>query len=357
MSNQTYMNFTKEDVFEAAQNRQTDFNNLLQVLNKKQASQNTLFEFYIGDTVFDEIMPRSDFPIKDFADELIYRSKVFKALGYDHTMLPPHPAMTFPTKEHGTLESLSLNDQVMIRDLESFNDYKWPQAESIDYTYLDKLTLEMPQGMKAITIQPNGILENLTALVGFDNLCFMLFDQPDLVKMITDKIGRILYTYYEKCLEYDVIGACMVNDDWGFSSQPMISPKDMRTYIVPWHKKIVKLIHDKGRKAIMHSCGNLWSLMDDIINDIGFDGKHSYEDNITSVEEAYERLDGRIAVLGGIDIDFLSRKSPEEIYERAVGLLAMSKERGGYALGSGNSIPAYIPLENYYAMLMAIYSD
>ncbi len=106
----------------------------------------------------------------------------------------------------------------------------------------------------------------------------------------------------------------------------------------------------------MHSCGNLWSLMDDIIDEIGFDAKHSYEDNITPVEEAYERLDGRISVVGGIDIDYLCRKTPDEVHERAIGLLDMSKNKGGYALGSGNSIPPFVPLENYFAMLMAIHA-
>ncbi len=99
--------------------------------------------------------------------------------------------------------------------------------------------MKSPQGMKGVTILPNGFLENLTSLIGYDNLCFMLFDHPDLVQKTIDKIGSILYRYYENCLEYDVIGACMVNDDWGFISQPMLSPNDMRKYIVPWHKKIV----------------------------------------------------------------------------------------------------------------------
>lgn len=233
--------FTKESVFEATKNRQPDFNNLLDVLNKKSPSRNTLFEFYIGDSVFDEIIPRSDYEIKTFGDELIYRTKVFRALGYDYAMLPPHPDMTFPTSDHGTLESLSLNEQVMITDEESFNNYKWPEPELIDYSYLNQVGNEIPpQGMKGVTILPNGFLENLTSLIGYDNLCFMLFDHPDLVQKTIDKIGSILYRYYENCLEYDVIGACMVNDDWGgFISQPMLSPNDMRKYIVPCTKKLL----------------------------------------------------------------------------------------------------------------------
>jgi uroporphyrinogen decarboxylase len=33
--------------------------------------------------------------------------------------------------------------------------------------------------------------------------------------------------------------------------------------------------------------------------------------------------------------------------------LAQTAERGGYALGSGNSIPDYVPDESYFAIIRA----
>ena len=35
-------------------------------------------------------------------------------------------------------------------------------------------------------------------------------------------------------------------------------------------------------------------------------------------------------------------------------MLALGHEKGGYALGSGNSIPAYIPKGHYFAMTSAV---
>jgi len=71
------------------------------------------------------------------------------------------------------------------------------------------------------------------------------------------------------------------------------------------------------------------------------------------VEQAYERLNGRIAVLGGIDMNFLTTAVPEDVYKRSRAMLERTWERGGYALGSGNSIPEYVPVENYMAMIRA----
>jgi len=77
------------------------------------------------------------------------------------------------------------------------------------------------------------------------------------------------------------------------------------------------------------------------------------QDNICPVETMYEKYAGRLAIMGGIDVDYLCRASEEEITRRSRAILEQTAERGGYALGSGNSIPDYIPLKNYLAMTRA----
>ncbi len=129
----------------------------------------------------------------------------------------------------------------------------------------------------------------------------------------------------------------------------MLSPSQLRRYVFPWHKAIIDLAHSCGRPVILHSCGNYTMILDDLFS-LGYDGRHSYEDNIIPVEKAYEQFQGKIAVMGGIDMDFLVRSSPEQIRERCEAILQKTGCRG-YALGSGNSIPEYVPFENYLAMI------
>ncbi len=93
----------------------------------------------------------------------------------------------------------------------------------------------------------------------------------------------------------------------------------------------------------------------DIIDDMKYDAKRSYEDNIQPLEEIYERWGGQIAILGWIDVDFICRSTPEEVFNRFCAMLERTAGRSGYALGSGNSIPYYVPEENYFAMIAAAY--
>lgn len=207
--------------------------------------------------------------------------------------------------------------------------------------------------MKIIAYGPGGILENVIGLVGYESLCLMLADDPKLAGKIFDAVGRGLLGHYELVMRHEIVGAAIVNDDWGFKTQTMLAPEQMRQHVYPWTRKIVAAIHANGKPAIQHSCGCFRDVIEVVIDDIRFDGRHSYEDTIMPVEEAYEKYGRRIAIMGGIDLDFLVRRTPEEVYRRSKAMLERAQERGSFALGSGNSIPEYVPVENYLAMTRA----
>jgi uroporphyrinogen decarboxylase len=151
--------------------------------------------------------------------------------------------------------------------------------------------------------------------------------------------------------ERDDVGAIVISDDMGFKTQTLIAPDDLREFILPRHKKLADIAHECGKPCILHSCGNLETIMDDIISTVGIDAKHSYEDGIMPVTEAKKIYGDRIAVLGGFDVDRLCRGTEEDIAEYTEYLIGECGKDGGYALGSGNSIADYVPTDNYLTML------
>ena len=332
--------------------REPDFENIARVLRCEVPKRDTLFEFFMNPDVYTEAAG----PCPDGVDAvgyLAYMIKVYAVCGYDYA-LAYGCDIGFPSGARESKSSISLNDSSMINSREDFEKYPWPDASAYDYSRLEKIKPYLPEKMKLMCAGPCGLLENVIRIVGYDNLCFMLYDDPDLVRDIFDRAGSILLDYYERCAVYDTVGILMINDDWGFNTQTMLSVDDMRKYVFPWHKKMVEAAHKRGKFAVLHSCGYMGDIMEDIIEDMKFDGRHSYEDKIIPVEEAYRRWGGRIAILGGLDVDFLIRSDKDAIIKRAKDMLALARDKGGYALGSGNSIPAYIPMEHYFAMTSAV---
>ncbi len=331
--------------------RQPDFNNLLAVLRREKPSRPTLFEFFLNGPLYERLSGMQNLTWGT-VEERIMVMKANQKAGYDYTVMQG-AAFGFPAKQVLQQKSRSMNDTAIIVDRESFEAYQWPDPENCDYSNVGKVAKELPDGMKIIIWGPGGILENVMQLCGYENLCMMMVDDPDLVQEIFNAVGTRFIKYYQASVNLDGVGAAISNDDWGFNTQTMLAPEDMRKYVMPWHKKIVDTIHSAGIPAILHSCGNLKLVMDDIIDDLGYQGKHSYEDNILPVEQAYELWGSRIAILGGIDLDFICRSTPDEVYKRSKAMLEQTADRGGYALGTGNSVPAYVPDDNYFAMIKA----
>lgn len=331
--------------------RQPNFNNIIKVLANETPDRPTLFEFFLNDKMYEQLSGQL-LKGQSFIQENITRMIAYRNAGFDYFTLSYPDGFVFSPHEHDALKSISLNETAIIKNEEDFSSYKWPDANKYDYSYIDDIKSEVPSGMKAIIYSPGGLLENTTQLLGYDNLCLLLFDNPDFVKKVVDKIGDSLYKFYENVMGNDLIGAAIVNDDWGFNTQTMINETWMRQLIFPWQKKIVNLIHSHGKKAILHSCGQLEKVMDDVIDDMAFDAKHSFEDNILPVEQIISKYGDRISILGGIDLHFICTHTCEEIQTRANGLLKLTANKGGYALGTGNSVPDYIKDEKYYALIL-----
>ncbi|MEK6795275.1 MAG: uroporphyrinogen decarboxylase family protein [Spirochaetota bacterium] len=331
--------------------RQADFSNLVKVLKKERPSRATLFEFIMNGPVMEHFTGEKHPDPKDMEAVMKFRIKAFAAVGYDfasvHGSLFGFPKNTNIERKN----SISLESQKVISSRADFEKYQWPDPDAFDYSALGKMKKHLPDGMKLFVFSPGGLLENVMGLVGYEGLCFMMVDDPALVQELFDAVGSRFIRYYENVLRYDTVGACMFNDDWGFKTQTMLSTDDMKKFVVPWHKRVVETIHKYNRLAVLHSCGNLKNVMDDIIDTIGYDGKHSYEDAIMPVEEAYDEYKGRIGIMGGIDVDFLCRASKKEIEQRTEKMLARTADKGGYAVGAGNSFTHYIPIENYMAMV------
>ena len=232
-----------------------------------------------------------------------------------------------------------------------FERYPWPKVEEFDFFPFEYISSHLPEGMGMITCHGGGIYEHLSWIMSYEGLCMALFDSPDLVKAVSERIGGLLVQFYRHLLDLPGVVAIFQGDDMGFKTGTLLAPDVLRTWCLPWQKKLAAMAHDTGRPYFLHSCGNLLSIMDDLIDDVKIDGKHSYENAIIPVQEFQKKYGNRIAVLGGLDINILTRCTPAEVRAEIGKLMDECGPRGRYAVGSGNSIPSYIPVENYLAMV------
>jgi len=145
----------------------------------------------------------------------------------------------------------------------------------------------------------------------------------------------------------------ILEGDLAFNTSTLMSPDQYRRFIKPYHAEIISYCHEKGMKVVKHSDGNLWPILDDLV-EVGFDGIHPIQPQCMDIREVKEHLKGRSAVVGNIDCSFLLPFGTTEEVDKSVReTIRVAAPGGGYIISSSNSIHPGCKPENYIAMVKA----
>ena len=238
-----------------------------------------------------------------------------------------------------------------ITSWEDFEKYPWPDPSAPGATAaLEWFQENLPDDM-CLCCHTSHFCEHLCWLMGYESLCYALYDQRDLVEAIAAKSLELARAELRRFIEFDRVRIIWGSDDMGHKTGLMFSADDMRRFVLAGHKAIAKMAHDAGRVYLLHSCGNLAEIIDELADDVKIDAKHSFEDTIEDVRQVKHTYGSKIALLGGIDVDFLCRADAQAIRKRVRDTLDVCMPGGGYCLGTGNSVANYVPLDNYLAMV------
>lgn len=238
----------------------------------------------------------------------------------------------------------------VINSWEDFERYPWPEQRHYDLSNLEWLERNLPPDM-AVAGSCHSVFEQVTWLMSYEGLCYALYDRPDLVDAMFERVGSLHLEAAKILTQFECVRILFGGDDMGFKTATMVPARVLIEKSFPWHARIAAEAHDHGRPYLLHACGNLAEVMPALIEQVHIDGRHSFEDAIEPVTVAKQRWGDRIALLGGIDVDFLCRATPEQVRQRTRETLEVCLPGGGYCLGSGNSVTNYIPLDNYLAMM------
>jgi uroporphyrinogen decarboxylase len=237
-----------------------------------------------------------------------------------------------------------------IASWQDFEKYPWPDPAKMDLSAAEWLEKNLPHDM-CMTAPCHSVFEQLSWLIGLEHLAFVLYDEPKLAKAVADRAGEIYLAVARTLVQFSRIKFLFGGDDMGHRTATLVSPEHLRRLTLPWHKKIAGVAHDAGKLYLLHSCGNLEQIMPDLCDDVKIDARHSYEDTIERVESVKRRWGHKVAVIGGIDVDFLCRSDEKAVRKRVRATLDACVPGGGYCLGTGNSMCNYIPLDSYLVML------
>jgi hypothetical protein len=336
-----------------------DYTNILEVLNNRRPKRLPLYEHHIdapfiskvfGETISSEGLKSSE--LEDYYRKVIgfWKDMTYDAFDFEAAICDILPG-------HGAIMGGMAGP---IQTRADFENYPWADIPKIffeTYTpHFEAIRNTLPPGMKAYGGCGYGIFEASQDLVGYEYLCVIQCMDPDLFRDIFKRIGDLWEILWSDVIEKysDLFVFFRMGDDLGHKTSTLLEPDIIRQHILPQYKKVIGQVHKSGKRFLLHSCGNIFPLMEDII-DLGIDAKHSNEDQIAPFPLWIEKYSDRIGLFGGFDLNLLVLEKPETIYQTVLEQGTRYRATAnGYGLGSGNSIPGYIPVDGFMAMVEAV---
>lgn len=332
--------------------RQPDFNQFLKVLRREGRPAYLPFYEHIASPGFIARRTGTSFDAMPFGTADYWQVYVDFWLGMGYDCVPLEIPLNCPLPQgHGGVTEES-EARVVIRTREDFARYPWPdESVPIDFSHFETVAKLLPEGVKIVGGVSAGPYEWASMMMGTIGLSYALADDPELVEMVFRKIGALHHSAVRQLATCEAIGALRQGDDLGFKSSTFLSPAMLRELVFPTYTRMVAEAHANGKPFILHSCGNLGAVYDDLIETCKIDAKHSFEDIILPVEDFKRQYGARVTPLGGLDVDFICRSSEEEIRAYTRRKIEQCFADGYWALGTGNSLTNYMPVENYLAVL------
>jgi len=237
-----------------------------------------------------------------------------------------------------------------IADIENYEH--WPSPDQIDYDmYVEKMKQYDEYAVFGGMWSP--FLEQASMLVGMENLMMLMYDDPELVACLLDKITD----FYLECNKrmFAKAGTHMqiffMGDDYGTQNGLLYGPDLFRQFIKPRLKKLYDLAKSHGYVVQQHSCGSIVRIIPDLI-EIGLNGLHPIQVSaagmkLKELKEAYGR---ELYFAGSLDVMHLLIDGSDEEVETAVKKTMMLFEQGGFIFGPSQGFLPEIPTERIVMM-------
>ena len=187
--------------------------------------------------------------------------------------------------------------------------------------------------------------------MGMENLLMAIIAEPELVRGLVEMSVTI---NLELAKEVAARGVKIVytGDDYAYNKTTLMSPAHFREYFYPGLKRVIQGFKELGLYVIKHTDGNIWPIMDMII-DSGIDCLDPIDPlggmDLGEVKAIYGQ---RVALKGNVDCaSLLTFGTTDEVIEATKDALRKGMPGGGYILSSSNSIHSAVKPENYAAMV------
>ncbi len=253
-----------------------------------------------------------------------------------------------------TAEEHGIEVEFPIATMADLEHYTPPDPHAPDrYTSIEE-TIRDYGDEKAVIVHLNDVFSIPRYLMGMENLLVAIITEPELVRAL---VAMSVDINLEMAKEVVSRGARIVytGDDYAGNRGPLMSPKHFRELLYPGLQRVIKGFKDLGLLVIKHTDGNLWPILDMIV-DSGIDCLDPIDPQAgMDLAEVKAKYGNRVALKGNVDCArTMTFGTPKDVITETKAALRKGAPGGGFILSSSNSIHSSVKPENYLAMLQTL---
>ena len=162
---------------------------------------------------------------------------------------------------------------------------------------------------------PGGLFEQLHYLMGFEDTLVNFLEEPEAMQELCECIGNFRLEYLKLLIERLQPDAILFHDDWGAKNSLFMSPTVWREFLKPQYAKLYGYAREKGVFVVHHAD----SFLEPVVQDMAEIGIQVWQGVLpeNDVLRLQKELDGKMALMGGIDASVVDRPDVTEEEIRA----------------------------------------
>jgi len=218
--------------------------------------------------------------------------------------------------------------QGAIAEWDSLDAYV-PPDYSLDSRYDEaRRIFSEAEGLYRIGMLPGCAFNVSRKIRRLDNFLADCLLRPDLVRRLNDVVMDQLDAAVRKFASVGA-DAVMITEDWGTQQSLLMAPATFRALFLPTFHRLCGVAADCGVDVWMHSCGNVWQIIDDLI-EAGIKVLQFDQPSLYGIDRLADAFGGRVTFECPVDIQrTLQSRDPDMIRDEARRLIDVLGARGG----------------------------
>jgi len=240
-----------------------------------------------------------------------------------------------------------------VKNIEELRNFACPVPRKEDLGLLN-LAVERFKGQKATFWLMRGVFVRSWRLIGMTNYMMNVHTDPEFLHLLAKMMVEFSLSQLDLLVEAG-LDVLVIEDDIAMDTGPMISPEHFKTFINQYNRQIVERAHQKGLKVVRHSDGNLWPILD-ILLETGYDGINPLEPQAgMQMKKVKAYCGNQICLLGNIDcVELLPRGSKKQVEQAVIQTIEEGAPGGGLIICSSNSLHPGVNPENCITMFETV---